>query len=204
MQSMSRSEALAQVEAVQRVVEQTHLYGRLPGWVAIFSGVLTLLGCAASYAMINSLDFQAVAALPMSAQFTFGLLWFAIFCVSIGTEVVVGTRAMRGANVQAARRAAWSLVPFVLVAMALSTRFLVDLRYDYIVPMWAMVWGAGIFAAGQFSDRTPRLMGAAFALLGGYGLIYFPHLGLVLAALTFGLLHIGFGAYVVATRKDAA
>jgi hypothetical protein len=123
------------------------------------------------------------------------------------------------------RVAAFSLTPSVVVAMVLTVKFLlpVDPRVwdmiwtfslnvplepkaeeiQYIVPVWMMLYGTGVYTAGLFSIRPPRILGLAFIALGIVALLCFPEYGVVSAALSFGLLHIVFGIYILWKQRQA-
>jgi hypothetical protein len=75
---------------------------------------------------------------------------------------------------------------------------------QYIVPLWMMLYGTGVFTVGQFSIQAPRLLGLAFIAAGAVALLVFPAYGVLAAALSFGLLHIAFGLYIIAMRRRGA
>ena len=65
-----------------------------------------------------------------------------------------------------------------------------------------MCYGTGVYAAGLFSVRLPRLLGIGFIIMGAAGLLFFARYGLLLVALSFGLLHIIFGMTVLSRIKQ--
>ena len=73
---------------------------------------------------------------------------------------------------------------------------------QYIVPVWMMLYGTGVYTAGLFSIRPPRILGITFIALGIIALLVFPQYGVVSAALSFGLLHIIFGFYVLGKQRQ--
>lgn len=208
---MDHEEAQERMQEVQRIMERTTLYTLLPGASAIIGGVLVLIGCAVSYAMTRSVDFEDVLRLDMDRQWAFCVLWFSIGVVAIAQEIVLAMLAAHRQGIspraRPARFAAWSLTPSVFVAAVITLKLMVDAygHVHYVVPVWMMCYGTGVYTAGLFSVRLPRLLGIAFIALGAAGLLIFPEYGLVLAALSFGLLHIAFGAIVLTrTRRGAA
>lgn len=210
---MEREEALARIAEIQRVMERATRYTLLPGGAAVAGGGLVLIGCAVSYGMLQSLDFAAMLRLSVAQQVAFCLLWLAIGVAGIAIEFVVTTRAARREGLstggRSTRAALVSLSPSVLVAMLLTYKFLVPLEprteeVQYIVPLWMMLYGVGVFSLGQFSLRPPRLLGLVFIVAGALALLHFQEYGVVTAALSFGLLHILFGLYVIAMRRRGA
>jgi hypothetical protein len=96
----------------------------------------------------------------------------------------------------------------VVVAMVLTVKFLIPLEprpeeIRYIVPVWMMLYGTGVYTAGLFSVRSPRILGLTFLALGVVALLFFPEYGVVSAAVSFGLLHIVFGLYILQKQRLA-
>jgi hypothetical protein len=92
--------------------------------------------------------------------------------------------------------------------MVLTIKFLIPVEprveeIRYIVPVWMMLYGTGVYTAGLFSIRPPRILGLAFLGLGVIGLLWFLAYGMVSAALSFGLLHIVFGLYIIRKQRQA-
>ena len=102
------------------------------------------------------------------------------------------------------------MTPSVVVAMVLTVKFLIPIdpraeEVQYIVPVWMMLYGTGVYTAGLFSIRPPRVLGLMFIAMGVVTLLFFQQYGVVAAALSFGLLHIVFGLYIIRRqRRDPA
>ncbi|NUQ65555.1 MAG: hypothetical protein HUU20_24060 [Pirellulales bacterium] len=210
---MDADEARDRMQEIQRIMERATLFTLLPGTAAVAGGLLVLAGCAASYAMFRSLDFADMLGISLGAQAAFCVMWFAIGVLGVLLEAVLTTRAAKRLGLVApdrpARLAALSLTPSVAVAMVLTVKFLIPLEprpeeVQYIVPVWMMLYGTGVYTAGLFSIRAPRVLGVAFILMGIVALLFFPGYGVVSAALSFGLLHVVFGLYVVHKQRQIA
>jgi hypothetical protein len=211
---MDRDEARARMQEIQRIMERATLWTLLPGKAAVVGGVLVLVGCAVSYAMLRSVDFAAMLDMSPAGQVAFCVLWFAIGVLGVIVEVVSTARAAKrqglSPTVRSARVAAFSMTPSVVVAMVLTVKFLIPVEprpeeIQYIVPVWMMLYGTGVYTAGLFSIRPPRVLGLAFIAMGVVALLGLQGYGIVSAAVSFGLLHIVFGLYIVRKqRQDAA
>ena len=209
---MNANEALTRMREIQRIMERATLFTLLPGLPAVVGGLLVWTGCGVSYAMFHSLDFAEIIYLPFPQQAAFCVMWFAIGVIGVLIEVVATTRAAARQQLvptdRPMRVAAFSLTPSVIVAMVLTFKFLIPVepRADeirYIVPVWMMLYGTGVYTAGLFSIRPPRILGLTFLALGVVALLGFPQYGVAWAALSFGLLHIVFGFYVLAKQRQA-
>jgi hypothetical protein len=227
---MNVDEAQARMREIQRIMERATLFTLLPGTPAVLGGLLVLAGCAVSYGMFRSLDFADILHLSVDSQIAFCVMWFSIGVAGLLIEVLFTARAAARQQVAPAERparvAAFSLTPSVVVAMVLTVKFLlpVDPRIwdmlwtwdfsiplepkaeeiQYIVPVWMMLYGTGVYTAGLFSLRAPRVLGLAFIALGVVALLAFPQYGVIAAALSFGLLHIVFGLYILAKQRRTA
>ena len=225
---MDANEAQDRMREIQRIMERATLFTLLPGWAAVAGGVMVLAGCAVSYAMFRSLDFADILRLSVPGQVAFCVMWFAIGVIGIVLEVVLTTRAAARQQLVPADRpirvAAFSLTPSVIVAVVLTAKFLLPVNptvwhmiwtwdfnvplmpkaeeIQYIVPVWMMLYGTGVYTAGLFSIRPPRVLGLTFIALGIFALLCFPQYGVVAAAVSFGLLHIVFGLYIVHKQRQ--
>jgi len=209
---MNVDEAQARMQEIQRIMERATLFTLLPGTPAVIGGLMVLGGCAVSYGMFRSLDFADILNLSLTSQATFCVMWFVIGMLGILIEVVMTTRAAAKQQLfptdRPMRVAAFSLTPSVVVAMVLTFKFLIPLEpraeeIQYIVPVWMMLYGTGVYTAGLFSVRAPRVLGLMFIFLGVVALLCFPEYGVVAAAMSFGLLHIVFGLYILKKQRQA-
>jgi hypothetical protein len=208
---MNRSEAQARMQEIQRIMERATLWTLLPGTAAIVGGVLVLAGCAVSYGMFQSLDFAAMLDMSVRSQIAFCVMWFAIGVAGVVLEAVLTARAAKrqgmSPTVRSARVATFSMTPSVVVAMVLTVKFLMPAEprpeeIQYVVPVWMMLYGTGVYTAGLFSIRAPRVLGLTFVTMGVVALLAFQDYGVVSAALSFGLLHVVFGLYILRKQRQ--
>ncbi len=208
---MDADEAQARMQEIQRIMERATLFTLLPGTPAVVGGLLVLAGCGVSYAMFRSLDFADILGLSFAGQAAFCVMWFVIGVTGVLVEVILTGRAAARQQLVPPQRpmrvAAFSLTPCVVVAMVLTYKFLIPLKpraeeIQYIVPVWMMLYGTGVYTAGLFSIRPPRVLGLTFLAWGVIALMCFPQYGVVSAALSFGLLHIVFGLYVIWKQRQ--
>jgi hypothetical protein len=208
---MDRDEAQARMQEIQRIMERATLWTLLPGTAAVLGGVLVLIGCAVSYGMFRSLDFADIIGMSLSGQIAFCVMWFAIGVLGVVLEVAFTARSAKRQGIsppiRSARVAAFSLTPCVVVAMVLTVKFLIPVQpraeeIQYIVPVWMMLYGTGVYTAGLFSIRPPRVLGIVFIAMGIVALLWFQDFGVVSAAISFGLLHIVFGLYILRKQRQ--
>lgn len=196
---------------IQRIMETATLFTLLPGTAAVVGGLLVLLGCGASYWLLNSLNFAAILQLSMPGRVGLCLMWFGIAVAAVAVNVFftarLAARQRIAVNPRPAQVAMFSLTPCVVVAAVLTLQFLIDgqpQEIRYIAPVWMLLYGTGVYTAGLFSVRAPRLLGLAFMLTGIVALFVFPDYGVISIAASFGFLHITFGAYVLRKQWQGA
>ena len=205
--------ALDRLAEIQRIAETTTLYTLLPGPAAIVGGALVFIGCAVSYLMIRSADFAQLMSCSMGYRVLFVGMWTTIGAVAVGQELIFANRDARRKGIalygRPGKLSALSLTPNIFIAIVLTIQLFIDAdsettgRYvRYIAPIWMMCYGTGVYAAGLFSVRLPRLLGISFIIMGAAGLLFFAKYGLLLVALSFGLLHIIFGITVLSRIKQ--
>ena len=208
---MDRDEARARMQEIQRIMERATLWTLLPGTAAVLGGLLVLIGCAVSYAMFRSLDFAAMLDMSLDGQVAFCVMWFSIGVAGVLLEVILTARAAKqqelSPTVRSARVAAFSITPSVVVAMVLTVKFLIRIEprpeeIQYIVPVWMMLYGTGVYTAGLFSIRPPRVLGLALIAMGVVALLGFQGYGVASAAISFGLLHVVFGLYIIRKQRQ--
>ena len=215
---MKHDEAQVRMQEIQRIMERATLWTILPGKSAIIGGLMVLGGCLVSCLMFGSLDdprfsqidFASLLDLSLNPQIAFCVLWFLIGVGGVVAEIHFAQLQAKQQGIspkgRSARLAFFSLTPSVIVAMVLTVKFLAptELRtqeIQYIAPVWMMLYGTGVYTAGLFSVRAPRILGMAFIAAGVVSINFFQQYGVITAALSFGLFHIVFGLYVIRKRR---
>lgn len=208
---MHFDEAKARMREIQRIMETATLYTLLPGTAAIVGGVLVFAGCAASGWLLQSVDFGQITELSTRQRTALCLMWIAIAVTAVAVNarltVNMARRRRIALNARPAQVATFALTPCVVVATVLSYQFLrlAESRPEgiqFIAPVWMMLYGTGVYTAGLFSVRPPRVLGLAFLAAGIVSLLAFPEYGVISVALSFGLFHIIFGAYVIGKQRQ--
>jgi hypothetical protein len=206
---MDFDEAQARMREIQRIMETATLFTLLPGTAAVVGGLLVFLGCGVSYQLLNSLDFAAIQGMTTPGRVALCLMWFVIAVASVALNlfltVRLAARQRIALHARPAQVAMFSLTPCVVVAAVLSFQFLWDWQPQeirFIAPVWMLLYGTGVYTAGLFSIRPPRVLGVAFLLTGIVALLGFPAYGVISVAASFGLLHVLFGAYVLRKQRQ--
>jgi hypothetical protein len=162
--------------------------------------------------MIRSADFAQLMGCSTGYRVLFVGMWTTIGALAVGQELIFANRDARRKGIalygRPGKLSALSLTPNIFIAIVLTIQLFMDADSEtagrfvrYIAPIWMMCYGTGVYAAGLFSVRLPRLLGISFIIMGAAGLLFFAKYGLLLVALSFGLLHIIFGMAVLGRIK---
>jgi hypothetical protein len=216
--AMDHDEAQVRMQEIQRIMERTTLWTILPGTSAIIGGLMVFGGCLVSYLMFRSvdspsftpIDFASLLALSLNGQIAFCVMWFLIGVGGVVIDIHFAQLQAKRQGIspkgRSARLAFFSLTPCVVIAMVMTLKFLAPTvlrtqEIQYIAPVWMMLYGTGVYTAGLFSIRAPRILGIVFIAAGVVSINFFQQYGVITAALSFGLFHIVFGRYVIRKRK---
>ncbi len=215
---MDHSEAEIRMQEIQRIMERATLWTVLPGMSAIIGGLMVLGGCLVSYIMFRpigspgsaAIDFASLLDLSLNGQIAFCVMWFLIGVGGMMGEIHFAQLQAKKKGIppkgRSAKLAFYALTPGVVVAMVLTLKFLSPAvmraqEVQYIAPVWMMLYGTGVYTAGLFSVRAPRMLGIAFIAAGVISIGLFQPYGVITTAVSFGLFHIAFGLYVIAKRR---
>jgi uncharacterized membrane protein YwzB len=210
---MDHDEARTRMLEIQRIMESATLFTLLPSWAAILGGVFTLIGCGTSYWALGSANFAEIMHVSQPTRINLCIMWLVIALAAITGNVLLTARMARQQRVPLRVRpsqvAMLALTPCVVVATALTFQFFFitgPTRPDevrYIAPVWMMLYGAGVYSAGLFSVRAPRVLGMAFILAGIVTLFGFLDYSVIAVGLSFGLLHLIFGLYILNKQRQS-
>jgi len=95
-----------------------------------------------------------------------------------------------------ARKLLFSFTPVFVVGMLVTFGFMQRGMYELLPPLWMLLYGSGVVAAGAFSVRIIPVMGAAFIVVGAAALFAPAAWNTALMVLSFGVLHMAFGVMI--------
>jgi hypothetical protein len=203
---MDANEAAGHLAIIRRIMESAAQYTVLPGRAAIVGGVLALAGCAVTFWLLGSTDFQQVAQLEATQRSALAGIWALIAIVAIGQDVLwtVVRARKRGINPwsRLAQMAAYAMAPGVIAGIVLTVALASHNKWQMLPGIWMMLYGSAIWMAGVLSARAPKALGFIFFVAGVLALFWLTSISLILVALTFGLAHIVFGIYLIVRFGD--
>ncbi len=131
------------------------------------------------------------------------LAWTADAALSVCLSTAFSIRKARCAGQSlissAFRKFLAGLVPAIFAGAVLTALVVRSEAYELLPPLWLLLYGCGLVAAGSFSIAVVPLMGASFLVLGAVSAVAPAAWGGTLLVLGFAGLHCGFG-WVIARR----
>jgi hypothetical protein len=94
------------------------------------------------------------------------------------------------------RKLVLSFSPPMIVGAVLTAVLVLHGLYDYLPGIWMLLYGAAVVSAGTYSVRSVPVMGAAFMVVGTITLVSPVAWSTAFMIVSFGALHIIFGAWI--------
>jgi hypothetical protein len=203
---MNSDWAAENLQTIRTLMERSALYRRALAPTTLVAGVLGTLGAVTGWWWATESAVQ------------FCIHWLVVAVLTLAACFLVMRRqALRASETfwsPPTRRVAEAMLPLLVFGLVLGVAMiLADADDDYlllIVLVWIGIYGGALHAAGFFMPRGIRLfgwcliVGASAALM---GLVIVqpdargPELANAVMGVAFGLMHLGYGGYLLASEK---
>ena len=167
-------------------MERSSAFTAVPGWGFCAMGATALIAAAIAIRQPTTEGWLAVWLGEALIALTLALVTMHRKASRLGTEMlsVPGRRLFLG------------LLPALAAGGLLTVALMWSGPVRLIPGVWLVLYGVAVMQAGAFSVRVVPAMGAGFVLLGAVALPLPWRWANLLLAAGFGLLHIGFGAFI--------
>jgi len=181
-----QARAMDNLRYIRGMMERAATFTAVSGWGQVVIGLTAIV--AALLAERQTLPWARVAT------------WVAEAGIAAGISVASMTLKSHAANVPLLsgplRKLILSFSPAMFVGAMLTAVF-VRLGYYALLPgSWMLLYGAAVVSAGTYSVSSVPVMGAAFMACGAAALVAPESWTTPLMMVSFGGLHIGFGAWI--------
>ncbi len=178
--------AVDNLKFIRETMERSTVFTSVPGYGGIFMGATAM---AAAY-IANSQ--------PLLRD------WLTLWLVEAFLACTVGFFAMwQKAKITKtsllsvpAKKFAMSFLPPILCAVFITVGLWRFSHFEVMIPVWIMLYGAAIVCGGAYSVRIVPVAGWSFIALGAVAFMLPADWGNTMMGLSFGVLHIVFGAIV--------
>ena len=179
-------EAEEQLKFIRDVMARTSTFTAVPGWGAIGMGVCALIA--------------AYIAGTLSSREAWLVTWMVVAVTAAGmgsTALIIKSRKVNAPLLSGVgRKFLASFLPPLFVGAVLTVALWRAGEPGLLPGAWMLMYGASVVAGGAYSVRIVPVMGMIFLATGAVALFLPPIWGNGLMALTFGGLHIVFGAII--------
>ena len=191
---------------IKQLMERSSRFISLSGFSGIFAGAYALLGALAAYYYVgDSAIFQRGTSLEYNPGESSDALAFVladaalVLVLAVGTGILMTTRKAKKDGNSLFDTAAKKLIINLCIPLLAGGIFCAALLYRgdffYLVPSMLIFYGLALINASKYTRDDIRSLGVAEIALGMISL-FTPGYGLIFWALGFGVLHIGYGAYM--------
>jgi hypothetical protein len=208
---MESNWAAENLQTIRTLMERSAVYRRALAPVMTYVGVVGILAAIAGWL------------LKITDTGVFAIYWMAVSLVAIaGAFLLVRRQALKSGEAfwsPPTRRVAQAMLPGLLAGFVFGLWAAVTFLRDpeapgagFLVPIWALLYGLALNAAGFFMPRGVKWFGWAFVIAGlgaflklstihdrdFYTRDYSPHL---LMGVLFGASHLAYGIYLYFTER---
>ena len=179
-------DALEQLALIRQTMERSTAFTAVSGWGYCSMGATALVASWLAFRQATAEAWIAVWLAEALVAVTLALVAMHWKASRIGTQIL----SLPG------RRLFVGLLPALFAGGVMTVALLRTGDVRQIPGVWLLLYGVAVMQAGAFSVRTIPVMGAVFVLAGAIALTLPWFWANAMLAVGFGLVHIGFGAYI--------
>jgi hypothetical protein len=178
--------AIDNLKFIRETMERSAVFTSVPGYGGIFMGVTAI--AAAVIAGLQMTIRDRLIVWLAEAFLACGIGFFAMWQKS----KITGTTLLSAP----AKKFAQGFLPPVLCAIFITFGLWRLGQFEAMIPVWILLYGAAVVCGGANSVKTVPVAGWSFIALGAVAFFLPAAYGNVMMAISFGALHIVFGAVV--------
>ena len=171
---------------IRETMERSTHFTAVPGYGGALMGITAVVAAYIGAQQIYERDWLIV-------WLTEAFLAFAIGLLAMWQKSKISKSSLLSAP---ARKFAFGFAPPVLAGVAITLGLWRYEHYEIMAPAWMLLYGTAIVTGGAFSVRIVPVMGWMFIALGAIAFALPTYFGNYLMGISFGLLHIVFGAII--------
>ena len=174
---------------IRETMERSTHFTAVPGYGGMLMGATAIVAAYIALQQVTLRD-------RLIVWLTEACLAFAIGVLAMWQKSKLSNTSLLSAP---ARKFAFGFAPSLIAGVVITLGLWRFEYYEIMAPAWMLLYGAAVVTGGAFSVRVVPLMGWIFIALGAIAFAFPPGYGNYFMGLSFGLLHIIFGA-VIAKR----
>lgn len=178
--------AVDNLRFIRETMERSAVFTSVPGYGGVFMGVTAV--AAATIASFQPTIREWLIVWLAEAFLAVGIGFFAMWQKAKITKTSLVSVP--------AKKFAMSFLPPVLCAIVITAALWRTGNFELMIPVWILLYGAGVVCGGANSVKAVPIAGWCFIALGAVSLFLPAAWGNMMMGLSFGVLHIVFGAIV--------
>ncbi len=178
--------AIDNLKFIRETMERSTVFTSVPGYGGIFMGATAI--AAAMIANFQPLIRDWLIVWLIEAFLAAGIGFFAMWQKSKITKTSLSSVP--------AKKFARGFLPPILCAVFITFGLWRLNHFEVMIPVWILLYGAAIVCGGAYSVRVVPIAGWCFIALGAIAFFLPAGFGNAMMGLSFGVLHIVFGAIV--------
>jgi hypothetical protein len=171
---------------IRETMERSTHFTAVPGYGGMLMGATAIVAAYIALQQVTLRD-------RLIVWLTEACLAFAIGVLAMWQKSKIAKTSLFSAP---ARKFAFGFAPSLIAGVVITLGLWRFEHYEMMAPAWMLLYGAAVVTGGAFSVRIVPLMGWMFIALGAIAIALPPGYGNYLMGLSFGLLHIIFGAII--------
>jgi hypothetical protein len=181
-----QARAMDNLRFIRETMEAAGTFTAVSGWGQVVVGATAIVAALVAGLFPPSKDWVIVWAAEAFLALLISVWFMYTKARSASMPLITGT----------ARKLLYSFTPVFVVGMLVTFAFMQRGLYTLLPAVWMLLYGSGVVGAGAFSVRIVPVMGAAFILVGAAALFAPAAWSTALMVLSFGVLHMAFGALI--------
>lgn len=178
--------AIDNLQFIRETMERSTVFTSVPGYGGIFMGATAI--AAAVIANMQPIIRDWLTVWLMEAFLACGIGFFAMWQKSKITKNPLISAP--------AKKFALNFFPPILCAIFITLGLWRFGHFEVMIPVWILLYGAAVVCGGANSVRIVPIAGWCFIALGAIAFFLPAGMGNAMMGLSFGVLHIVFGAIV--------
>lgn len=178
--------AIDNLQFIRETMERSTVFTSVPGYGGIFMGVTAIAAAVIA-------NFQPSIRMWLAVWLVEAFLAAAIGFFAMWQKSKITKNSLASAP---ARKFALGFFPPILCAVFITIGLWRFGHFEVMIPSWILLYGAAVVCGGANSVKTVPIAGWCFIALGAIAFFLPAGFGNTMMGLSFGVLHIVFGAIV--------
>ncbi|MCD9189518.1 MAG: hypothetical protein LUM44_24115 [Pyrinomonadaceae bacterium] len=178
--------AMDNLKFIRETMERSAVFTSVPGYGGILMGATAIVAAYIAHSQISIRDWLTV-------WLTEAILAFFIGLLAMWQKTKLSKTSLFSTP---ARKLIMNSLPPMLCGVFITLGLWRFGHFEVMIPTWILCYGAAVVCGGAFSVKVVPIMGWCFIALGAVAFFLPANTGQVMMALSFGVLHIVFGAII--------